>query len=525
MKSLSLAKQIAIGFIVVLSITVALGAVVSLRVLAVQAQYRTVAEATLPSVRLLLETKVRAATNMGAIYLNIYSNSPEEKSKLAAAIEAGRADNSKAFATYRQLVGDSGAAALAKLDAARTLYGDRRDAILKESTGALTPEASAALAARVHREFDPILADYENALDACMAEENSRLARTSAATHAAIHEAIVTSVAGAAAAVLAGASLAFLLGRSITRRLTAVSDALSGASAQVSASAGMVSSSAQSLAHGATEQAASLEETAASLEEISSMTRRNAENSLTMKELAGKARQAADAGATDMDQMSLAMQRMTESSKDVGKIIKVIDEIAFQTNILALNAAVEAARAGEAGLGFAVVADEVRGLAQRSAQAARETADKIVAAVENTNQGAQMNQKVAGQLADIVVNSRKVDALGGEIAGASKEQSAGLSEINKAISEIDKVTQSNAASAEESAAASEELNSQAVALQGIVDELQRMVGGARSEGGPAAPASRPPVEARPVRPRPAPARNLSPFLPAQVPHRPDLHAA
>jgi hypothetical protein len=256
-----------------------------------------------------------------------------------------------------------------------------------------------------------------------------------------------------------------------------INDLTSGA-VQVNQAASQISASSQSLAEGASEQAASLEETSASLEEMSSMTRKNAENAESAKALATGTRQAADIGAADMQAMSDAMNAIKISSDGISKIIKTIDEIAFQTNILALNAAVEAARAGEAGMGFAVVADEVRNLAQRSAESARETAAKIEDSIQKSESGVQISAKVAQNLQEIVGKVRKVDGLVAEIATASKEQSIGIEQVNTAVSQMDKVTQSNAASAEESASASEELNEQAGALRNAVMELQRLVGGA-----------------------------------------------
>jgi len=246
---------------------------------------------------------------------------------------------------------------------------------------------------------------------------------------------------------------------------------------QLNNSSATITASSQSLAEGASEQAASLEETSASLEEMASMTSRNSESAQKANNLARQARSAADKGVGDMQTMSAAMEAIKVSSDDIAKIIKTIDEIAFQTNILALNAAVEAARAGEAGMGFAVVADEVRNLAQRSAQAAKETAAKIEGAITKTGQGVEISRKVSGTLNEIVTKARQVDELAAEVAGASREQTQGIGQVNTAVGQMDKVTQNNAANAEESAAAAAELNAQAEAMKRSVAELLKLVGG------------------------------------------------
>jgi methyl-accepting chemotaxis protein len=172
------------------------------------------------------------------------------------------------------------------------------------------------------------------------------------------------------------------------------------------------------------------------------------------------------------------MAAIDSSSAEVAKIVKNIDEIAFQTNILALNAAVEAARAGEAGAGFAVVADEVRSLAQRSAAAAKETADKIEAAIASSRKGSLSCAKVGESLTQIANKVSSTDSLVGEIATAAREQAQGIEQINTAITQMDQVTQSNSASAEESASAAEELDAQAASLKDMVGRLRQLVGGA-----------------------------------------------
>jgi methyl-accepting chemotaxis protein len=292
-------------------------------------------------------------------------------------------------------------------------------------------------------------------------------------------------VAGISAmlALVAGVALAGSIARPIERVIGELADS----SAQIAAAAGQVSDSSQSLAEGANQQASALEQASSSLEEMASMTRRNAEDAASAKKLASQARHFADAGANSLGAMDKAMSGIKASGDKISKIIKTIDEIAFQTNILALNAAVEAARAGEAGMGFAVVADEVRNLAQRSAEAARETAEKIEGSIAKTGQGVEISEQLGKSLVEIVEEVRKVDELVGEVATASREQSQGVNQINSAVLAMDKVVQGNAASAEESASAAEELNAQAMLLKDSIAGLRRLVG---SRHGSSVPPSR-----------------------------------
>ena len=290
--------------------------------------------------------------------------------------------------------------------------------------------------------------------------------------------------------------LSLLVARSIPRPFAVVISQLADAAQANTHSSTSISQTSSSLADGASQQAASLEETSASLEEISSMAKRNSEGAARAKTLAQQARQAADAGTSEVQAMNLAMDAIKASSDGIAKIIKTIDEIAFQTNILALNAAVEAARAGEAGAGFAVVAEEVRALAQRSATAAKETADKIDDSVAKSRHGAEVCSKVAAGLNEIATKSRQVDELVGEIATASQEQTSGIEQVNAAVGQMDKVVQASAARAEEGASVAQDLIAQSTALQQAVDQLKQLVGGqgistANNSGKPVKPVATP----------------------------------
>ncbi len=206
------------------------------------------------------------------------------------------------------------------------------------------------------------------------------------------------------------------------------------------------------------------------------MAKRNGESALAAKTLSAQARASADSGAAEIAAMRDAMQAIQKSSSGIATIIGTIDEIAFQTNILALNAAVEAARAGEAGAGFAVVAEEVRALAQRSAQSARETTERIEDSVQKSTRGAQISQRIAEALATIAVQTSRVDALIAEITQASVEQTRGIDVINASAGKLDQVTQNTAAHAQESAKATDELHAQSEQLRTLASQLARLVG-------------------------------------------------
>ncbi len=275
--------------------------------------------------------------------------------------------------------------------------------------------------------------------------------------------------------MIVGGGACALLVRGTNAVLRHSAGELSDGAEQIASAAEQVAWSSQRLAQGSSEQAASLEDTSASAEEIAAMTRKNAENSQSAAELMSAVDRHVKDGNQTLERMIESMDQINSSSSRISKIIKVIDEIAFQTNILALNAAVEAARAGEAGMGFAVVADEVRNLAQRSAQAAKDTAALIEESIATSREGSEKLTQVTEVMREITESAAKVKTLVDEVSLGSQEQSRGVDQISKAITQMSQITQSAAASAEESASASEELSAQSSTMRGVVEELQALV--------------------------------------------------
>jgi methyl-accepting chemotaxis protein len=265
--------------------------------------------------------------------------------------------------------------------------------------------------------------------------------------------------------------------RSISRPINKIANALTEGAQQVASASNQLSSSAEQLSQGSAEQASSIEETSSTLQETTSMLGQNSANTKLAAGLSEQAKESANKGSLEMQEMLASIQEIKKSSDQIAKIIKVIDDIAFQTNILALNAAIEAARAGEAGMGFAVVAEEVRNLAQRSAQAAKDTTAIIEANIELSGNGVLVAGKVSEALNEITAQAKKVNELMDEIAAASQEQAQGVDQVNKGMIQIETVTLQNAATAEEGASAAEELSAQADNMRLIVVELSRLVNG------------------------------------------------
>ena len=473
MKNWTIAHRITAGgaTVIALLIVVAVTAVVGLR--QIDAKAVVIQADSVPSLNQSGAISVIAAQGFNLVLLAGEAQTPGERESYLKQLDDMVAASNATFEAYAKNIA---------YEEDRRDYQvliEKRDAFRKlraEYLVLIRAEKKAEANKFLHETLIPAQMEYSKAGDV-LSKYNLRSGEEDAASIVATSASTIWTVSAVSAiALLVGVTAGSVVILGLNKTLRNLGDTLGSGASQVTSAAAQVSSSSQSLAQGASEQAASLEETSSSLEEMAGMTSRNAESANKASELAKQARNAADTGAGDMQAMSTAMTEIKTSSDDIAKIIKTIDEIAFQTNILALNAAVEAARAGDAGMGFAVVAEEVRALAQRSAQAARETADKIEGAINKTAQGVEISEKVSRSLTEIVEKVRQVDQLVAEVSTASREQSQGVSQITTAVAQMDKVVQGNAAGAEESASAAEELNAQSFALQEAVAELLRLVG-------------------------------------------------
>lgn len=267
--------------------------------------------------------------------------------------------------------------------------------------------------------------------------------------------------------------------RNLLNPVKAIASELNEGSNQVTSAAGEIAGASQMLAEGATQQASSLAETTQTLKDVTVMAQKNAENADKVSAVSQQTRAAAEEGDRTVRRLTTAMEAINESSSKITQINQVIGEIAFRTNLLALNAAVEAARAGEHGRGFAVVADEVRGLAQRAAEAARETTRLIENSVDRIREGSEAASDVGKKLHAIVENVQEASDLVQGITQASRDQEQGLKQLDSSMTQLNQITQQNASGAEESAAASEQLSAQAESVKATVGRLLKVTGARR----------------------------------------------
>lgn len=280
-----------------------------------------------------------------------------------------------------------------------------------------------------------------------------------------------------ALSIVVAVVISWITSRGINKVLSRVSEQIREGALQVNSAAEQVSQASQTLSESASTSASSVEETSASLEELTSMIQQNASNATQCEQLTKEVQHSISDSVEAMNRLLENMETLRQASANTAGIIKTIDEIAFQTNLLALNAAVEAARAGEAGKGFAVVAEEVRRLAQRSAEAAKNTQQIIEDTIKKANDSEVISKDVGSMLQKVKENAEKVLILIQEVATASNEQSKGVEQVNTAMMEINKATQEVAASSEESASASEELTAQSAELLSAANELEMLLKG------------------------------------------------
>jgi methyl-accepting chemotaxis protein/methyl-accepting chemotaxis protein-1 (serine sensor receptor) len=382
-----------------------------------------------------------------------------QKALVGGVEELRRLSGGESDALLQRLTAQSAAAQQAQEELRQAIIGEKLDAALVIFGQQLQPR------------LDGVAVEAASLVD----RQNRELTATSAASAARATQMRAVTIGMALLAVIVGCIVLWVV-RQANGLLQGMAGRMSESAERVANAAAQVSGASRSLSQGAAQQAASLEETSASAEEIVSITRKNADHTLSVAGLMQESEQGSAEVHQTLDRMIEKMKEIDTSSSKIARIIQVIDEIAFQTNILALNAAVEAARAGEAGLGFAVVADEVRNLAQRCAQAARDTAGLIEDSIANTRDGNARLDRVAGAIRSTTERASRVKSLVDEVSLGSQEQARGMEQISNAILQMEKVTQSSAAGAEQTAAAGAKLEDHARDMRELVLEMHQMVG-------------------------------------------------
>src|SRR5574344_2353380 len=419
-------------------------------------------------VKTLYSQNLVAIKDLSVVKANMYLNNSDmlqlinstsnfEKSKLLKDIKANSKENTEALKEYDSLVKTDDAKVLSsKLSDVRATYKTQRKYAMSLISAGNTKVARGYYYTTLKKSLDEYITAVNNLIkyNTTASEEiNIKNIQEAQQSNLVI---ILTLIISFAIQI----PLSVMISKMITQPITQAVESLEDGAGQVKDAANSLAESSSALATGTEEQASAIQETSASIEETDSMVKQNTENTEEAAKLAKATKDFASSSNEKMNKMLISMEELKKSSDEIGKIIKVIDEIAFQTNILALNAAVEAARAGDAGKGFAVVAEEVRNLAQRSADAARETTTLINKNIVLSEEGKNMAQEVNTSITDIDGQITKVADLLKEISAATNEQSIGIDQINKAVSQMETVLQSNAQTAEDTASSSSELSSQ-----------------------------------------------------------------
>lgn len=492
MTRLTIPRRVGIGFAVLVLAAVAVGLGSLSRLWAINASVAGLSSNTIPSIRTVGQIIQDNLVVLQAARTEVLdTHAPDRVAAAREHLEAAIGRGTTAVRAYGELVDDAEEGRLFS------------DAIAARSTflAQVRKAESLAAAGKVDEARDAVLGGVEDVADECIdrfnevIEYNIGLAQQIVATtRDQVRQGFLVAAVILGSAILIGVLLALGVIRSMSRALIGIADELETGAGRTAEASGQLAAISSTVATGCADQGSAVAETSAALEQMTAMIRCTAENAAQAKACANQARVAAEAGAGTMAEMNAAMQSIGSASGEVAKIVKQIDEIAFQTNILALNAAVEAARAGEAGAGFAVVADEVRNLAQRSAAAARETAERIEAAIESSRHGESSCSRVGVSLAEIADRIMAADKLVAEIATAAQEQAQGIRQIGTAMTQLDQVTQENAARADEGAAAAGDLSNQATMVRANLERLRSLVVPGRTAASiPTTPAARPAV--------------------------------
>jgi methyl-accepting chemotaxis protein len=473
MKNWTIGKRITFGFAAILAIPVMMAVTALVLLNQIKTRQEGILRDALPGITAAGQVKYLASEIQVTVLRLLSTKAVETRKMFEDDMKAQENQMGKTLDEYKQtIVRAEVREQFNQVVAARASYAKIRDRVLDASWAGRDEE--------VQRLLPAGRAAYAAYLKECdqLFEVNSKYGDAAGvASGKAMSLANTLTTGFASAGIFLGILLSYFVVRGVNRMLIRISSMMDDGSSQVASAASQVSASSQALAEGSSEQASSLEETSSSLEEMASMSKHNAEHSGKCKAWMAEARIIVGNVDTLLNETAGSIHDLKRSSEATGKVVKTIEEIAFQTNILALNAAVEAARAGEAGMGFAVVADEVRNLAQRCAQAAKETSLLIENATCAAGKGVALTVATQDAFKKNIAIAMKIGAAIDEIATAVKEQTDGIAQINVAVGQMDKVTQSNAATAEETAAAAEELNSQSSSMKSSVNELLQLIGG------------------------------------------------
>jgi methyl-accepting chemotaxis protein len=477
MSNWTIGKRLIVGLGAIIAVTVALGAFAFYEVSKISGYAKVITADSLPGVYNIGRMQVLAQKNYSLTLNHLQAADAARQKQVESEMQALQSEISGVTTAYEKTITLAEDRELFnKLTAVRAEFLRVRNEVIVPMSRAKAPGTAEA----TEQQLVPAFEKFMGAVSTLVDWNKQNGDKNADAITAAVSSAILGVSIGLLVAMAVGTVVGFLIVRSTNAVLRQSVTELSEGAQQVASASQQVAGASQSLSQGATTQAASLEETSASMEEMASMTRKNAENSQQAASMMTETERLVHAAHASLGEMVTSMGAIKDSSDKVAKIIKTIDEIAFQTNILALNAAVEAARAGEAGMGFAVVADEVRALAQRSAQAAKDTATLIEESIGKANEGQQKVQQVSGAIESITSATVQVKGLVDEVSVASRQQAQGIDQVSQAIAQMEKVTQGTAATAEESAAASEELSAQAETSMAVVGRLAALVGGAVS---------------------------------------------